>query len=489
MQKVDLTAKADIGLVGLAVMGENLVLNMENHGFTVSVYNRTVEKVNSFVNGRGKGKKVIGTSTIEELVASLKTPRKVMLMVKAGKPVDDFIELLIPHLEKGDIIIDGGNSHFPDTIRRTKYVEEKGFLYIGTGVSGGEEGALKGPSIMPGGSPAAWQYVKPIFQSIAAKVEDGSPCCDWVGENGAGHFVKMVHNGIEYGDMQLICEAYQILKDYVGLNYDEMYNVFKEWNEGELDSYLIEITRDILAYKDEDGSPLVEKILDTAGQKGTGKWTVLASLDVGAPLTLIGEAVYGRTLSSLKDERVEASKVLNGPKPKFVGDKKQFIEDLRKALYASKIVSYAQGYVLMRYAAKEYGWNLNNGGIALMWRGGCIIRSVFLAKIKVAFDKNPDLSNLLLDPFFKEKIESSQESWRRVVAAAVTNGIWIPALSTALNYFDGFRNGRLPANLLQAQRDYFGAHTYERVDKPRGQFFHTNWTGRGGTTASTTYNV
>lgn len=489
MQKVDLSAKADIGLVGLAVMGENLVLNMESHGFTVSVYNRTVEKVNNFVNGRGKGKKVIGTSTIEELVASLKTPRKVMLMVKAGKPVDDFIELLIPHLEKGDIIIDGGNSHFPDTIRRTKYVEEKGFLYIGTGVSGGEEGALKGPSIMPGGSPAAWQYVKPIFQSIAAKVEDGSPCCDWVGENGAGHFVKMVHNGIEYGDMQLICEAYQILKDYVGLNYDEMYNVFKEWNEGELDSYLIEITRDILAYKDEDGSPLVEKILDTAGQKGTGKWTVLASLDVGAPLTLIGEAVYGRTLSSLKDERVEASKVLNGPKPKFVGDKKQFIEDLRKALYASKIVSYAQGYVLMRYAAKEYGWNLNNGGIALMWRGGCIIRSVFLAKIKVAFDKNPDLSNLLLDPFFKEKIESSQESWRRVVAAAVTNGIWIPALSTALNYFDGFRNGRLPANLLQAQRDYFGAHTYERVDKPRGQFFHTNWTGRGGTTASTTYNV
>lgn len=489
MQKVDLTAKADIGIVGLAVMGENLVLNMESHGFTVAVYNRTVEKVNSFVNGRGKGKKVIGISSIEELVASLKTPRKIMLMVKAGKPVDDFIELLIPHLEKGDIIIDGGNSHFPDSIRRTKYVEEKGFLFIGTGVSGGEEGALKGPSIMPGGSPAAWQHLKPIFQAIAAKVEDGSPCCDWVGENGAGHFVKMVHNGIEYGDMQLICEAYQILKDYVGLNYEEMYNVFKDWNEGELDSYLIEITRDILAYKDEDGGPLVEKILDTAGQKGTGKWTVLASLDVGAPLTLIGEAVYGRTLSSMKDERVEASKVLNGPKPKFDGDKKEFIEDLRNALYASKIVSYAQGYVLMRYAAKEYGWKLNNGGIALMWRGGCIIRSIFLGKIKEAFDKNPDLTNLLLDPFFKEKIEASQESWRRVVAASVTNGIWIPALSTALNYFDGFRNGRLPANLLQAQRDYFGAHTYERVDKPRGQFFHTNWTGRGGTTASTTYNV
>lgn len=489
MQKGELRANADIGLVGLAVMGENLVLNMESHGFTVAVYNRTVDKVNAFVNGRGKGKKIVGASSIEELVASLKRPRKIMLMVKAGKPVDDFIELLIPHLEKGDIIIDGGNSHFPDSIRRTKYVEEKGFLYIGTGVSGGEEGALKGPSIMPGGSPSAWPHVKPIFQSIAAKVEDGTPCCDWVGENGAGHFVKMVHNGIEYGDMQLICEAYQILKDYVGLNYDEMYNVFKEWNEGELDSYLIEITRDILAYKDEDGSPLVEKILDTAGQKGTGKWTVLASLDVGAPLTLIGEAVYGRTLSSMKDERVEASKVLNGPKPNFKGDKKQFIEDLRKALYASKIVSYAQGYVLMRYAAIEYGWNLNNGGIALMWRGGCIIRSVFLGKIKEAFDKNPNLTNLLLDPFFKEKIESSQESWRRVVAAAVTNGIWVPAFSTALNYFDGFRNGRLPANLLQAQRDYFGAHTYERVDKPRGQFFHTNWTGRGGTTASSTYNV
>lgn len=482
-------SKADIGLVGLAVMGENLVLNMENHGFTVAVYNRTVDKVNNFVNGRGKGKKIIGTGSIEELVASLKSPRKIMLMVKAGKPVDDFIELLLPHLEKGDIIIDGGNSHFPDTVRRTKYVEDKGLLYIGTGVSGGEEGALKGPSIMPGGSAAAWPFVKPIFQSISAKVEDGSPCCDWVGENGAGHFVKMVHNGIEYGDMQLICEAYQIMKDLLGLSHDEMYNVFKEWNSGELDSYLIEITRDILAYKDEDGSPLVEKILDTAGQKGTGKWTVLASLDVGAPLTLIGEAVYGRTLSSMKDERVEASKVLSGPVPKFDGNKKEFIEDLKKALYASKIVSYAQGYVLMRYAAKEFGWNLNNGGIALMWRGGCIIRSVFLGKIKEAFDKNPELTNLLLDPFFKEKIESSQESWRRVVAAAVTNGIWIPAFSTALNYFDGFRNGRLPANLLQAQRDYFGAHTYERIDKPRGEFFHTNWTGRGGTTASSTYNV
>jgi len=481
-------SKADIGLIGLAVMGENLVLNMESHGFTVAVYNRTTKKVDNFTNGRGKGKNIIGAHTIEELISKLKSPRKVMLMVKAGKPVDDFIELLIPHLDKGDIIIDGGNSHYPDTTRRTKYLEEKGLLYIGTGVSGGEEGALKGPSIMPGGSPAAWQHVKPIFQSIAAKVEDGTPCCDWVGEDGAGHFVKMVHNGIEYGDMQLICEAYQVMKDLLGLNYEEMHKVFKEWNDGELNSYLIEITRDILNFK-ENGKPLVEYILDTAGQKGTGKWTVLASLDLGAPLTLIGEAVYGRTLSALKSERVEASKILSGPKPKFDGDKKQFIEDLRKALYASKIVSYAQGYVLMKNAAEEFGWKLNYGGIALMWRGGCIIRSMFLGEIKKAFDKNPNLSNLLLDPFFKEKIESSQEAWRRVIAASVTNGIWIPALSTALNYFDGFRNSRLPANLLQAQRDYFGAHTYERVDKPRGEFFHTNWTGRGGETASTTYNV
>ena len=481
--------KADIGLVGLAVMGENLVLNMESHGFTVSVYNRTVNKVNDFINGRGKGKNIIGTQTIEELVNSLKSPRKIMLMVKAGKPVDDFIELLIPHLDKGDIIIDGGNSHFPDTTRRTKYLEQKGYLYIGTGVSGGEEGALKGPSIMPGGSIEAWKSVKPIFQSIAAKVEDGTPCCDWVGENGAGHFVKMVHNGIEYGDMQLITEAYLIMRDLLGMTADEMHKVFEEWNKGELDSYLIEITRDILAFKDEDGKPLVDKILDTAGQKGTGKWTGIASLDLGVPLTLIGEAVYGRCLSAMKDERVEASKILNGPKVKFEGDKKLFIEDIRKALFASKLVSYAQGYVLMRYAAKEFGWNLNNGGIALMWRGGCIIRSVFLGKIKEAFDNNPNLANLLLDPFFKGKIEASQDSWRKVVSVSVLNGIWIPAFSTALNYFDGFRNGRLPANLLQAQRDYFGAHTYERTDKPRGEFFHTNWTGRGGTTASTTYTV
>ncbi|MBZ0180212.1 MAG: decarboxylating NADP(+)-dependent phosphogluconate dehydrogenase [Melioribacteraceae bacterium] len=482
-------SKADIGLIGLAVMGENLVLNMESHGYTVAVFNRTTKKVDDFVNGRGKGKNIIGTHTVEELIQNLKSPRKVMIMVKAGSPVDKVIEQLVPLLDKGDIIIDGGNSHFPDSIRRTKELEKKGLLFIGTGVSGGEEGALKGPSIMPGGSNEAWPHLKSIFQDISAKVEDGTPCCDWVGEGGAGHFVKMVHNGIEYGDMQLICEAYQIMKDLLGMSYDEMHQVFKEWNEGELDSYLIEITRDILAYKDDDGQPLVEKILDTAGQKGTGKWTAIASLDQGVPLTLIGEAVYARTLSAMKDDRVEASKILKGPKPKFEGDKKQFIEDLRKALYASKIVSYAQGYVLMRYAAEEYGWNLNYGGIALMWRGGCIIRSIFLGKIKEAFDKNPKLTNLLLDDFFKEKIESSQDSWRKVVAAAATNGIWVPAMSTALNYFDGYRNDRLPANLLQAQRDYFGAHTYERVDKPRGEFFHTNWTGRGGKTASSTYNA
>ena len=482
-------SKADIGLVGLAVMGENLVLNMESKGFTVAVFNRTTSKVDDFINGRGKEKNIIGTHSVEEFVNSLERPRKIIIMVKAGSPVDAFIEQIIPHLQEGDIIIDGGNSHFPDTIRRTKYVEEKGLLFIGTGVSGGEEGALLGPSIMPGGSVKAWEYVKPIFQAISAKVEDGTPCCDWVGENGAGHFVKMVHNGIEYGDMQLITETYQIMKDLLNMSYDEMHEVFKEWNEGELDSYLIEITRDILAYKDEDGEPLVEKILDTAGQKGTGKWTAVASLDTGIPLTLIGEAVYARTLSAMKDERVEASKVLTGPTPKFEGDKKAFIEDIRQALFASKIISYAQGYVLLKYAAKDYNWDLNYGGIALMWRGGCIIRSVFLGKIKDAFDKNPELSNLLLDPFFKDKIEEAQSAWRRVIATAVTNGIWVPAMSTALNYFDGFRNSRLPANLLQAQRDYFGAHTYERTDKPRGEFFHTNWTGRGGTTASSTYNA
>jgi 6-phosphogluconate dehydrogenase len=480
---------ADIGLVGLAVMGENLVLNMESKGFTVAVYNRTTEKVDHFVKGRGKGKNIIGTHSVEELVKNLKRPRKVMLMVKAGKPVDAFIDQVIPYLDKGDIIIDGGNSHFPDTIRRTKYVEDHGLLYIGTGVSGGEEGALKGPSIMPGGSPKAWEHVKSIFQAVAAKVEDGTPCCDWVGENGAGHFVKMVHNGIEYGDMQLISEAYFILKTLLGLSADEMYEVFRDWNEGELDSYLIEITRDILAYKDDQGEPLLEKILDTAGQKGTGKWTGIAALDLGIPLTLIVEAVFARCLSAIKEERVNAAKVLKGPRPAFKGDKKAFIEDLRKALYASKIVSYAQGYTLMRAAAEEYHWNLNYGGVALMWRGGCIIRSVFLGKIKEAFDRNPDLKNILLDPYFKEKVESSQEAWRRIVSAAVTNGIPIPAFSIALSYFDGYRTERLPANMLQAQRDYFGAHQYERIDEPRGKFFHTNWTGRGGDTASSAYEV
>jgi 6-phosphogluconate dehydrogenase len=481
--------KADIGLIGLAVMGENLVMNMESKGFTVAVYNRTTSKVTNFIEGRAKGKNIIGAMSIQELVDNLKAPRKIMLMVKAGNPVDEFIDLLIPYLDKGDIIIDGGNSHFPDTIRRTKYVEEKGLLYIGTGVSGGEEGALKGPSLMPGGSPEAWPSVKPILQAIAAKVEDGSPCCNWVGDNGAGHFVKMVHNGIEYGDMQLICEAYHLMRVYLGMSADEMHEVFKEWNTGDLDSYLIEITRDILAYKDTDGQPIVDKILDTAGQKGTGKWTSIASLDEGIPLTLIGEAVYARCLSAMKEERVAASKVLSGPVPRFEGDRKAFINDIKDALFASKIVSYAQGYTLLRAAAKTYGWKLKYGEIALMWRGGCIIRSTFLANIKEAFDKNPELDNLLLDPFFKDKIEKAQAGWRRVTAAALLNGIPVPAFSTALSYFDGYRSARLPANLLQAQRDYFGAHTYERVDKPRGEMFHTNWTGHGGSTSASTYTV
>lgn len=482
-------ATSDIGVIGIAVMGENLILNMESKGFHVSAYNRTVDKVERFVNGRAKGKNIYGATSIEDLIQSLKSPRKVMLMVKAGQPVDDFIELLIPHLDQGDIIIDGGNSHFPDTERRTKYVESKGLYYIGTGVSGGEEGALLGPSIMPGGSPAAWPAVKPIFQSIAAKVADGSPCCDWVGSGGAGHFVKMVHNGIEYGDMQLINETYHIMKDVLGMTPDEMHEVFKEWNEGELDSYLIEITRDILAFKDEDGEPLVNKILDTAGQKGTGKWTGTVALDLGVPLTLIAESVFARCLSALKEERVAASKVLSGPTPSFNGDRQAFINDLRDALYAAKVISYAQGYQMMAVAAKEFGWELNYGSIALMWREGCIIRSAFLGKIKEAFDKNPELQNLILDDFFKDKIQTAQHGWRRVVSAAITNGIPVPCLSAGLIYYDGYRCERLPANLLQAQRDYFGAHTYERLDKPRGEFFHTNWTGRGGETSSTTYDV
>ena len=481
--------KADIGLIGLAVMGQNLVLNMDDHGFTVAVFNRTVSKVDRFMENEAKETKVVGTRSIEELVANLKRPRRVMIMVKAGKPVDLTIESLLPHLEAGDIIIDGGNSNFPDSIRRTQYLEEKGLLFIGTGVSGGEEGARFGPSIMPGGSPKAWPYVKDIFQGIAAKVEDGSPCCDWVGANGAGHFVKMVHNGIEYGDMQLISEAYHLMKDVLGLSYAEMQATFARWNTGVLDSYLIEITADILGYMDEDGAPLVEKILDSAGQKGTGRWTAINALELGIPLTLIGEAVLARSLSALKDERIAASKILTGPDPQFDGDTAAFVEDIRQALYTAKIISYTQGYMLLRAAAAEFDWDLNYGGIALMWRGGCIIRSAFLGKIKTAYDQNPALNNLLLDPYFKTEVENAQAGWRRVIAKAVENGIPVPAMSSALGFYDGYRTERLPANLLQAQRDYFGAHTYERVDQPRGQFFHTNWTGEGGDITSTTYDA
>jgi len=482
--------KKNIGLIGLAVMGENLVLNMESKGFSVSVFNRTTSKVEAFISGRAQGKNIHGCFSIEELVQSLERPRKIMLLVKAGQPVDDFIDLLIPYLESGDIIIDGGNSHFPDTIRRTKYVEDKGFLYIGTGVSGGEEGALLGPAIMPGGSPAAWPQVKPIFQAISAKVADGSPCCDWVGDNGAGHFVKMVHNGIEYGDMQMICETYAIMNNLLGMTTKEIQGVFDDWNRGELNSYLIEITRDILGKIDEEtGQPMVEVILDTAGQKGTGRWTSLAALNLGVPAQTIAEAVFARAMSAVKDERVQASKILVGPKPVFSGEKAGFIVMLRQALYASKICSYAQGYQLMRAAAKEYGWDLNYGNIALLWRAGCIIRAQFLDNIKEAFDKQPDLPNLLLDDYFKKAIEINQAGWRSVIATAIQNGIAVPAFTSALAYYDGYRSARVPANLIQAQRDYFGAHTYERVDKPRGEFFHTNWTGRGGDTVSTTYTV
>jgi 6-phosphogluconate dehydrogenase len=481
--------QSDIGLIGLAVMGENLALNIANHNFSISVFNRTLSKVDNFVTGRAQGKPVLGAHSLEEFVGSLKKPRKIILLVKAGPPVDEFIEHLLPLLEKGDVIIDGGNSHFPDTIRRTQYVESKGLLYVGSGVSGGEEGALKGPSLMPGGSPAAWPHIKPIFQAICAKTPEGEPCCDWIGENGAGHFVKMVHNGIEYGDIQLICEVYDLMKRGLGMTNAEMHDVFAEWNKGELDSYLIEITRDILGYKDEEGKEVVDIILDAAGQKGTGKWTVVAALDDGMPLTLIGEAVFSRCLSALKEERVAASQEIKGKVSTFKGDKQKLLKDLRAALYASKIVSYAQGYQLMRAAAKTYNWNLNYGGIALVWRGGCIIRSVFLGEIKKAFKRNPQLANLLLDKFFKKAVSSRQTGWRRVIVQSAKLGIPAPCLSTALAYFDGYRSERLPANLLQAQRDYFGAHTYERVDQPRGQFFHTNWTGRGGTTTSRSYNV
>ena len=479
----------DIGLIGLAVMGQNLVLNMNDHGYRVAVFNRTVSKVDDFIKNEAKGTQVVGAHSIQELVESLKKPRRVMLMVKAGDTVDHMIESLLPFLEPGDIVIDGGNSHFPDSNRRTHDLAKKGILFVGTGVSGGEEGARHGPSIMPGGNPAAWPHVKEIFQSIAAKVDDGTPCCDWVGEDGAGHYVKMVHNGIEYGDMQLICEAYQLLKDGLGLTADDLHNVFADWNRGELDSYLIEITSQIFTKRDEDGTPLIDKILDTAGQKGTGKWTSISALDLGMPVTLIGEAVFARCLSALKDERVDASKVLTGPERPIEQNRNAFIEDVRRALYCSKIISYAQGYMLLREAAKEQGWNLNFGGIALMWRGGCIIRSRFLGKIKEAYDKNPHLSNLLLDDFFSDVLIDYQDSWRRGIIHAIEVGVPTPAFSTALSFFDGYRTARLPANLLQAQRDFFGAHTYERVDKPRGQFFHTNWTGRGGRVSSGSYNA
>ena len=488
------TPQGDIGLIGLAVMGQNLVLNMNDHGYTVVVYNRTTSKVDDFLANEAKGTNVQGAHSIEELVAKLKRPRRIMMLVKAGQPVDDFIAQITPHLEPGDIIIDGGNSLFDDTNRRQRELEAKGLLFIGTGVSGGEEGARRGPSIMPGGSPAAWPHMKEIFQSISAKVEDGSPCCDWVGEEGAGHYVKMVHNGIEYGDMQLICEAYNILKNGLGMTEQELHDTFAEWNKGELDSYLIEITRDIFAKKDADGSPLVNKILDTAGQKGTGKWTVINSLDLGTPMTLMAEAVYARCVSAMKDDRVRAARKLKGPKPAIptarnAKKRAALVQEVRDALYASKIISYAQGYMLMQAAAKEYGWKLNWGGIALMWRGGCIIRSRFLGKIKEAFDKKPSLSNLLFDDYFRGEIKKSQKGWRNIVATAAKRGIPAPAFSTALAFFDSFRSAVLPANLLQAPRDYFGAHTYERVDKPRGEFFHTNWTGHGGNTSSTTYSV
>lgn len=476
----------DVGLIGLAVMGENLVLNMESKGFSVAVYNRTFGRTQEFLGDRAKGKDIAGFDNIKEFVANIKIPRKIILMVKAGAAVDALIEELSPILDEGDIIIDGGNTHYPDTQRRVKLMESRGLLFVGAGISGGEEGALLGPSIMPGGSAKAWEQIKGIFQKIAANVDD-TPCCDWVGADGAGHFVKMVHNGIEYGDMQLITEAYHIMRQ-IGLSADEMHEVFSRWDKGPLNSYLIEITAEILAYK-EDGEPLVERILDKAGQKGTGKWTSVSALELGVALTLISEAVFARCISAQKEERVVASAILQGPVPEFRGDKATFINDIENALYASKIVSYAQGYSLLREASREYGWELNFGEIASMWRGGCIIRSAFLGDIREAYDKDENLSNLLLADFFRKAVNNAQDGWRRVCSYAVLNGIPTPSFSSALAYYDGYRSERLPANLLQAQRDYFGAHTYERIDKPSGEFFHTNWTGRGGTTASTTYNI
>ena len=471
-------------------MGQNIILNMNDHGYVVAAYNRTTSKVDDFLKNEAKGTKIIGAHSLEEMVGLLKKPRRIMMLVKAGKPVDEFIDLLVPLLEKGDIIIDGGNSFYEDTVRRYNALKEKGILFVGSGVSGGEEGARHGPSLMPGGAPEAWPHIKAIFQSIAAKVDGGVPCCDWVGESGAGHFVKMVHNGIEYGDMQLISEAYNLLHTGLGLSNEQLAETFTAWNKSELDSYLIEITSNIFKFKEENGDYLLDKILDAAGQKGTGKWTVLSGLDHAAPVTLIAEAVFARMISSLKEERVAASSVLTGPaNAKFTGDAKQTIEDIRQALYASKIISYAQGYMLMKNVSEEFKWKLNLGAIALMWRGGCIIRSRFLGDIKAAYDRNPTLGNLTLDPFFTTALKKAQDGWRRTVALGATLGIPTPTFSNALSFYDSYRSARLPANLLQAQRDYFGAHTYERVDKPRGQFSHTNWTGQGGTTASTTYNA
>ncbi|XP_041061746.1 6-phosphogluconate dehydrogenase, decarboxylating [Carcharodon carcharias] len=482
-------AEADIALIGLAVMGQNLILNMNDHGFVVCAFNRTVSKVDSFLENEAKGTKVIGAHSLKEMVCKLKTPRRIVLLVKAGQAVDDFIQKLVPLLEKGDIIIDGGNSEYNDTTRRCKEMKAKGLLFVGSGVSGGEDGARYGPSLMPGGHKEAWPHIKDIFQSIAAKVGSGEACCDWVGDEGAGHFVKMVHNGIEYGDMQLICEAYHLMKDILHMDHDEMAKVFEEWNKTELDSFLIEITADILKFRDPSGKPLLPQIRDSAGQKGTGKWTAISSLEFGVPVTLIGEAVFARCLSSLKDERLIAGKRLTGPKTtKFSGDKGTFLEDIRKALYASKIISYAQGFMLLRQAAKEFNWSLNYGGIALMWRGGCIIRSVFLGKIKDAFDANPELQNLLLDQFFTKAVQDCQESWRHVVSTGVQMGIPMPCFSTALSFYDGYRHQMLPANLIQAQRDYFGAHTYELLCNP-GAFIHTNWTGHGGNVSSSSYNA
>lgn len=481
--------KGNLGLIGLAVMGQNLILNMNDHGFKVVAYNRTVSKVDEFLKGAAQGTDVIGAYSLQDLVDKLEKPRKIMLMVKAGSVVDDFIEQLLPLLDKGDIIIDGGNANYPDTTRRTHYLSEKGILFVGMGVSGGEEGARHGPSIMPGGDERAWEAVKPIFQAIAAKTPQGEPCCDWVGRDGAGHFVKMVHNGIEYGDMQLICEAYQFMKDGLGMSHEEMHQVFAEWNQTELNSYLIEITASILAYKDEGGEPLVEKILDTAGQKGTGKWTGINALDLGIPLTLISEAVFARCVSSMKEQRTQNSKLFGQKVFPVDGDKKQWVDNLRQALLASKIISYAQGFMLIREAGETYNWNLNYGKTALLWREGCIIRSAFLSNIRDAYENNPDLVFLGTDPYFKNILETCLPAWRKVVAKAIECGIPMPCMASAVTFLDGYTSERLPANLLQAQRDYFGAHTYERTDKPRGEFFHTNWTGKGGDTASTTYDI